>query len=465
MARILIIDDDKAVCKFISSFVKSMGHEPKSAYTLNSGLEQIYTNPFELVFLDVNLPDGDGIKAISKFKNMPGSPEIVVITGEGSINGVELAIQNGAWDYIQKPCGLDEIRLLLIRVLQYRDKKAKRNIPVALKREGIVGTSPEIAHCLELVAKAAATEANVLITGETGTGKELFAKAIHENSQRRENPFVVVDCAALPENLVESALFGYVKGAFTGADHPREGLIKEADRGTLFLDEVGELPLSQQKSFLRVLQEQRFRQVGGKEDIHSDFRLISATNRDPDKLIETGTFRKDLFFRLRSITIQLPPLRTRRSDIPEIFVYYINKLIRKYNAGQKGFSPEFIDSLNRYDWPGNVRELVHAIESALSESLDDPILFPIHLPKHIRSRIKRDSVGAVGLESDDDRGGSTRASFPTIRDLIATTEKKYFENLIVKTKGDMEEICRIAGLSRSKVYARFKKYGLSKFKS
>jgi len=249
MAHILIIDDDKAVCRTLSAFVKSMGHKATSAYRLRSGLEQVSKNAFELIFLDINLPDGDGLNAIAKIKSMPNPPEIVVITGAGNKNGAKIAIETGAWDYIQKPCGMDDIRLLVTRVLQYRKEKSYNNKMLFIKRSGIIGTSPEVTHCLDLVAKAAATEANVLITGETGTGKELFAKAIHENSSRRKKPFVVVDCAALTETLIESELFGYVKGAFTGADQARAGLVKEADGGTLFLDEVGELPISQQKAF------------------------------------------------------------------------------------------------------------------------------------------------------------------------------------------------------------------------
>lgn len=222
MAHILIIDDDSALCEALSRFCISMGHESAYALSLKQGMAVASAGSFDIVFLDVNLPDGNGIEAISRIKKVFGSPEVVIITGEGSRDGAELAIKSGSWDYIEKPLYAEKIKLPLIRVLQYREEKSTRKTPLVLNREGIVGNSPEIKRCLDLVAKAADTDANVLITGETGTGKELFARAIHDNSQRREHAFVVVDCAALPENLIESTLFGHEKGAFTGADRARK---------------------------------------------------------------------------------------------------------------------------------------------------------------------------------------------------------------------------------------------------
>ncbi|MCF8120007.1 MAG: sigma-54 dependent transcriptional regulator [Deltaproteobacteria bacterium] len=460
MAHILIIDDDKAVGEALSSLVQAMGHRHFYASRLKQGLELACMEPFDLVFLDVMLPDGNGIEVIPDIKKAPGSPEVVIITGVGSKDGAELAIKSGSWDYIQKPLSVEKINLSLTRVLQYREEKSKRTRPRVLKREGIIGSSPEMAQCMDLLAKAADTDANVLITGETGTGKERFARAIHENSDRSENAFVVVDCAVLPENLIISTLFGHEKGAFTGADRTREGLIREADGGTLFLDEVGELPVSQQKAFLRVLQERRFRPVGGKKDTVSDFRVIAATNRDIDAMIKTEAFREDLLFRLQSLSIHIPPLRDRGRDIKNIALYYLKELSSKYGPGQKGYSPEFIEALSRYQWPGNVRELNHAVENALSESRDEPTLFPIHLPIHIRSQLARSSVKETRKSSPDI--DSHHTSFPSLKEMMEFTEKEYFQNLVHYTGGDINEICRISGLSRSNVYTRFKKYNLSK---
>ena len=463
MAQILIIDDDKMICQTLSAVCNAMGHETAHAFKLKKGLEQARTDPFDLVFLDVNLPDGNGLQAIDKIKKSPNSPEVVIVTGEGSKDGAELAIKSGSWDYIEKPLSAEKVKLALIRVLQYREEKSARKLPLVLKREGIVGNSAEIKQCLDLVAKAADSDANVLITGETGTGKELFARAIHENSQRRHHAFVVVDCAALPETLIESTLFGHEKGAFTGADRAREGLIKEADGGTLFLDEVGELPLAQQRAFLRVLQERRFRPVGGKRDTVSDFRLIAATNRDINDMVKDGAFREDLLFRLQSLAIAIPALRDRAGDIKDIASYYLAKLSDKYGPGQKGYSPEFLEAITRYEWPGNVRELIHAIENTLSESREVPTLFPIHLPTYIRSRLARASVVEdwQRLQIHEKDIGQTQ-SMPRLKEFMELIEKDYFQRLITMTGGDMKEICRISGIDRSNVYVRFKKYNLSK---
>ena len=275
-----------------------------------------------MILLDVGLPDGNGLDAIARIQKAESRPQIIIITASGDQNGAELAIRNGAWDYIQKPASVHDMALSIIRAIQYREeRKGKRQgagAPRLLKLDGIVGNCPKMKERFELVAQAADTETNVLITGETGTGKELFASAIHNNSLRAKKPFVVVDCSALPETLVESILFGHDKGAFTGAQKAREGLIKQADGGTLFLDEVGELPFPVQKAFLRVLQERRFRPVGTGAEISSDFRLIAATNRDLQKLVLEGVFRDDFLFRLRSFIIELPPLREREEDIAEI---------------------------------------------------------------------------------------------------------------------------------------------------
>jgi DNA-binding NtrC family response regulator len=275
----------------------------------------VATNAYDVIFLDVRLPDGIGLDAIQKIKANSSAPEVVIITGEGDPNGAELAIQYGAWDYIEKPPSVQSVILPLVRALQYRTEKKDAQKPLMIKRDNIIGNSPQLLRSLKKLARAAQSQASVLIEGETGTGKELFAMAIHQSSSRSGKNFVVVDCAALPETLVESVLFGHAKGAFTGADQAKEGLVKQADQGTLFLDEIGELPLSLQKAFLRVLQEQRFRPIGGGSEVNSDFRLIAATNRDLDRMVQEKQFRQDLLFRIRSLVITLPPLRERPEDI------------------------------------------------------------------------------------------------------------------------------------------------------
>ena len=389
MARVLIIDDEPMMGEMLAKMVQKLGHEVVYTPTLREGLEQAGGPGFDIVFLDIYLPDGNGLEALPELRSTPSSPEVIIITGSGDPDGAALAIKNGAWDYIQKPASFEGMTLPFIRALQYRDEKKARKQIAVLKRGEIIGNSPAITHCLDQVAQVSASDINVLITGETGTGKELFARAIHQNSLRMNKNFVVVDCASIPENLVESTLFGYSKGAFTGADRPFDGLIKQADGGTLFLDEVGELPLTIQKVFLRVLQEHRFRPLRSETEIRSDFRLVAASNRDLDKLSEGEHFRKDLLFRLQSLAISLPPLKDRAQDLLELTMHHMTDLCRKYGTEIKGFSPDFFEALASYDWPGNVRELFHALEGAFAVARQDPILYPHHLPSELRIQILR----------------------------------------------------------------------------
>jgi two-component system NtrC family response regulator len=281
MASVLVIDDDVEIGSMLVDLVTSVNHEAEFVTTLKEGVARAREGRFDVVFLDVKMPDGCGLNAIQDVLDVELPPEIVVITGKGDSADAETAITKGAWDYIQKPLSPKKIIQPLNRILEYRDGIRSISRPDnQLKREAIVGNSQAIRECLDAVEKASHSNANVLITGETGTGKELFARAIHANSERRDKNFIVIDCAALPETLAESALFGHEKGAFTGADRTAKGLIGLADGGTLFLDEVGEMNPSLQKVFLRVLQERKFRPVGSKNEIASDFRLIAATNRD-----------------------------------------------------------------------------------------------------------------------------------------------------------------------------------------
>ncbi len=257
-ARILVIDDDEGMCYTLTRMAEEEGHEAQSALTLEEGLAQIRSGRYDVVFLDVRLPDGSGIKAISQVRTVSTPPEIIIVTGYGDKDGAKTALKSGVWDYIEKPARIDALRLSLKRALQYRRQSTNLRDPLSIERGGIVGSSSKLAMCLMLMAHAAQSDASVLICGETGTGKELFARAIHNNSVRADKPFVVVDCASLTRSLTESILFGHTKGAFTGADRDKDGLIRKADGGTLFLDEVGELPFNIQKNFLRVLQEKRF---------------------------------------------------------------------------------------------------------------------------------------------------------------------------------------------------------------
>ncbi len=464
MAKILIIDDDEMFCRMLSSAITGEGFEVDCAFNLSSGLQLVSSRSFDIVLLDVRLPDGNGLDKLSEIRDAASVPEVIILTGAGTPNGAELAIKSGAWDYIQKPSSVSSMMLALIRALQYREEKLKKKPSVNMKMEGIIGGSLKMKACQDLVAEAASCDANVLITGETGTGKELFAKAIHQNSSRAGRNFVIVDCAALTQSLTESTLFGYEKGAFTGADGRRDGLIKQADGGTLFLDEIGELPVSIQKSFLRVLQERRFRPLGGAKEIESDFRLLAATNRSLDKLVESGQFRKDLLFRIRSITLEVPPLRDHLDDLVEIAIYHTTRICKRSRIELKQLSPDFQEALLSYMWPGNVRELVNAVERAIAAALSAPTLFRKHLPSAIRVKLAQGrETGELSEEPLSDIAASPK--LPRLKDLressYARIEKDYLMKLLETTGGDIDQACGIADLGRTRLYELLRKHKIS----
>lgn len=463
MARILIVDDDPMLCTALEGVLSGMGHATDSAHTLASGLEAARKSGPEIIILDVGLPDGNGLAAIAEFRETSTAPEVIILTGDGDPDSAEQAIRSGAWSYITKPPGVNDIRLPVKRALQYR-RSHKPSGAHSLKRHGIVGKSRPMKHCLGLAAKAAATEASVLIQGDTGTGKELFARAIHNNSRRATGPFVVVDCAALPENLVESMLFGHEKGAFTGADRQYKGLVRQADGGTLFLDEVGELSRNVQRAFLRVLQDRRFRPVGGVVEVESNFRLVAATNRNLDDLVADGLFREDLLFRLRSIAVKLPPLSARTGDVQVLAEYFLERFCDRQGIVRKGMASDFREALGRYDWPGNVRELMGAMESSLAQAEGEPNLMFRHLPTHIRAAVARASV--------EPRCGPCPAwtkdaeSFPTLKafreERVAEAERLYLGDLMIAVGWDVSKARKIAGLSRARMYAVLRRHGLKR---
>ncbi len=456
------------ICRLLTRMVERMGHTTKTAGTLQEGMQAALNEPCDVIFLDVRLPDGSGLDVLSDLKSSGSRPEVIIMTGMGDPDGAELAIKNGAWDYIEKPSSIDKMKLPLLRALDFRRERATHATPKVLRREDIVGDSPPMQECLATMAQAAASEANVLITGETGTGKELFALGIHQNSSRAGNSFVVVDCTALPETLVESLLFGHVKGSFTGADRSQKGLIEQAHGGTLFLDEVGELPSALQKSFLRVIQERRFRPVGGDAEINSDFRLIAATNRNLEAMGAEDRFRQDLFFRLRTFNIELPPLRERLEDLPDLVNHHLQRLCHRYKIRPKGLSPDFLEALAAHPWPGNVRELVNVLERTIASALEDPILYPYHLPTYLRVRLARAAVrkdspqgqaGPAGPAGLGQLGGSLQ----DVREAaICAAEERYLRDLMAQTKGGIKQACALSGLSRGRLYALMKKYDISR---
>ncbi|MEF3698324.1 sigma-54-dependent transcriptional regulator [Desulfolutivibrio sp.] len=508
MARLLLLDDDAVFRETMSRVLTRMGHDVACAENLKEGRIRLWAERPDVVFLDLRLPDGHGLSLMPDLKQGLDAPEVIIVTGEEDPQGAELAIKSGAWDYLQKPVTPASLALPLARALEYRAQKAAKRPRAVLKREGIVGGSRAIEECLELVAQAAESDAGVLVTGETGTGKELFARAIHANSLRANSNFVVVDCAALPETLVESVLFGHVKGAFTGADRDRDGLFRLADGGTLFLDEIGELSPAIQKVFLRVLQDGRFRAVGAKHESQSDFRLVAATNRDLGIMAERGGFREDLLYRLKTMVISLPPLRTRPEDIKPLAIHHMNRLCERYRIHTKGFSEEFFAALATHAWPGNVRELFNTLERVLLQHRDQPVLYPMHLPDDIRIRAIRaggrpgaatppepeagragrnfpaeargGGMSGEGLHDrqSDARGGSlawqsrgtgaeSGQSAPISawkkyrRMALEEAEHRYLRELVAAAGGNVTRASALSGLSPSRLYDLLRKYGLA----
>ncbi len=401
MAHVLIIDADAAFAQLVAGIAEGLGHRASRAGGLVEG--RLLADDADVIFLAATLPDGNGVEAMPGLRALPGQPELIVTAEGGDPDGAERAIRHGAWEWLRKPLPADRVVLPLLRALDYRARLPAQR-PSSRLKHSIVGVSTAIRRCLDVVAEAAGSDAAALVTGETGVGKELFARAIHDNSPRAAAPFVAVDCASLPRSLAGSILFGHRKGAFTGADSNRDGLVLQADGGTLFLDEVGELPLSMQKMFLRVLQEHRFRPVGGRTEITSDFRLIAATNRDLEDMAERNTFRSDLLYRMRTVVVSIPPLRERCEDVTALAGHYLPRIWARFALPEKDISPDFHETLLAYHWPGNVRELIHTLERAVLASQDAPKLFARHLPDYLRICLAR-TAARNGVAATDGHGG------------------------------------------------------------
>ena len=482
MFRILIIDDDPNISTIISQLAEDSGCEPSVASNLTDGMVLLKNETFELIFLDVRLPDGSGLHALPAIRSAKGNPDVIIITGAGDPDGAELAIQNGAWDYIEKGSSLKQISFSMERALKFRERNKEWSERI-IKRDQLIGDSPALHSVLENLSVAATGDASVLITGETGTGKEVVARTVHENSPRATGPFIVLDCASIPENLVEGELFGHIKGAFTGATTSQKGVIEQADGGTLFLDEVGELPLPTQSAFLRVLQEKRYRPIGSTTEQTSNFRLVAATNRNIEKMCEEGTFRTDLYYRLKSCSMELPPLRNRLEDVPALAEFHIKRLCEKYNTPRKALSQELTAMLMHYEWPGNVRELVQTLERTIMRAKGESTLYPEHLPVDIRAR----AAGKMLRPADQPQPPMAREAdtnilepvpqelvaslfnkegFPTFKEFrsacIAQVEKVYLENLIRESNGSIKEACKRSGLSRTRLYVLMKEHAISR---
>lgn len=477
MRQILIIDDDPDICETLESLVRRQGHSTHSVRSLSQGRQVLATRDFDILFLDVRLPDGNGLELLNALTTLNSPPEVIILTGKGDPDGAELAIKGGAWDYILKPSSVKEITLTLNRALRYREEKQGLDVDDVLQNNDIVGESSALKTIKKQLLQAAKSSSNLLITGETGTGKEVFARTIHDNSARKAKPFVVVDCASLNESLLESILFGHRKGAFTGAHDHQKGLIKQADGGTLLLDEIGEMPLSMQKAFLRVLQERVFRAVGDAREQTSDFRLIAATNKDLEDMVEKNVFRSDLLYRIKTMKLHLPPLRERTGDIRLLTEHRVKQLCERFGMEVKEINSDFFELLEKHNWPGNIRELFNNIERAVVSAGEEKQLYAMHLPSTLRIAVARqqferpaDSDGQAPPHS----GGSSVRNFrqqlfddflhngtPSMKNFREMTEKIYLSALLEQSGGNIAEILDTSGLSRSHLYSLLKKHRLS----
>jgi len=458
MTRLLVVDDEALVRALVVEAAGGLGLEVLSAGTLEEGLALGHEG-VDLVLLDVLLPDGNGLERIKDFSRLPSRPEILIISGYGDGAAVETALRSGVWEFLTKPLNVQELTQAISQLASYRLGKPRRQESAPLARMGIIGNSPQLMAALQMLAEAAASGVNVLLLGETGVGKELFAHALHKNSTRAAHPFVTVDCAALPASLVESHLFGHAKGAFTGADRSRDGLLVAAHKGTLFLDEVGDLPAVIQGSFLRALELRRFRPVGDVREVESQFRLVAATNRNLEQLAALDLFRSDLLFRLRGISIPIPPLRDRAEDIPDLARHAVMRFCAQHAMPVKEIADGCLNLLLSYAWPGNVRELFHTMARACVAAGHQDRIFAAHLPTEMRVAVARRKVDATPQAVFHGQEMPSLADMPSLREWKTRAEAVYVEQVLEHCRGDMRKAADFAGLSRGHMYELLKKHG------
>jgi two-component system response regulator PilR (NtrC family) len=397
-ARVLVVDDEQSMQEFLEIFFRSEGFQAATAGDLESALLHLEGGDFDVVVTDIQMPGGTGLDLLRKVQDLSPETPVIMMTAFASTETAIAAMKEGAYDYITKPFKVDEIRVVVEKALEKKlltteNRRLKSELKTRRRPRSVIGTSAPMQQVLDLVAQVADSRANVLISGESGTGKEVVARAIHSAGERRDLPFVAVNCGAIPENLLESELFGHVKGAFTGAVQNKSGLFEVAERGTVFLDEIAELSVGLQVKLLRVIQERTFRRVGGTADLTFDARVVTATNRQLHEEVATGRFREDLYYRLNVIEIALPPLRQRRDDIPLLVQHFVERYTRELGKPVKGVTDGALSRLIEYDFPGNVRELENVIERAValcrSDVIDVDVLPPTLLAPRETARPTR----------------------------------------------------------------------------
>ncbi|MCR4411390.1 MAG: sigma-54 dependent transcriptional regulator [Thermoguttaceae bacterium] len=438
---ILIVDDEFSVRDSLAHWLRKDGHEVATAENAHEAMRALQERRFDVALLDIKMPGMDGLELQEHIRRLDSQTAVIMITAFASVDTAVRALKQGAFDYVTKPIDPDEISHLVLRALEAR-RLREENLQLRETIEGlaggetIVGDSPPMRTVMELVEQVAATDATVLLRGESGTGKELIARTIHARSNRRYFPLVPVNCGGLPESLLESELFGYEKGAFTGAVARRKGKIELADGGTLFLDEVGAIHPKMQVDLLRVLETKELVRIGGTRPVKVDFRVIVATNEDLERAVAEGRFREDFYYRIHVFTIDLPPLRARRSDIPALARHFVARFAAQMHKQPVDIAPDAIERLMRHDWPGNVRELSNAIERAMVVGRG-PVLRAEDLPL----------------------GGATRGD-PSAGDSLAEIERRHIAAVLERTGGNITRTAEILQVDRVTVYNKIKKYGL-----
>ncbi len=446
---LLLVDDDAAFRQVLAGELRRLQFDVAAAGSGDEAVRTAVELEPQIVLLDLQLPDRNGLEVLKAIRSACPATEVIMLTGHGSIDTAIESIRLGAFDYVVKPCPLNELEIRIQRALE---RQALRTRTTLLERGltppdlggSFVGSSPAFTELLRLIDRVAPTTSTVLIHGETGSGKEIVAKLLHSRSPRRARPFVTVECAALQESLLQSELFGHERGAFTGADRAKPGLFEVADGGTIFLDEIGEVSLATQVKLLRVLDTSTFRHVGGTAEIRVDVRVIAATNRDLAGMVRQGLFREDLFYRLATITVSVPPLRERIGDVDLLAGHFASQLNDRFGI-RKRIGAEALALLRRHDWPGNVRELAHVVEAAMIVC-DGPEVLPAHLPPSLGLR---SAAPAAPTAASDGR-------MPTLDEL----ERAHVRAALSATAGHRGNAAKLLGISERNLYRKLREYGL-----
>lgn len=456
--RILILDDEPDMARSWGRILEAAGHECLATTDPQEALRLLEAERQALFLTDLRMPAMDGMEMLRRARAIDPLMPVVMLTGFASLESAVAAVKAGAFDFIAKSFSNDQLKLTVERALAKRrleleNLHLREQLRTTLGFENIIGRSPALQQVLDLVRKAARSEANILILGESGTGKELIARAIHANSPRAAQPFVPVDCASLPENLLESELFGHEKGAFTGAGAAKRGLMEAAHQGTLFLDELGELPLGLQVKLLRAFQERQIRHVGGIRQIGVDVRIVSATNRDLRTLAAEGKFREDLYYRINVVDIALPPLRERQGDVELLAASFLRKYARGPEVTVRGFAPEATIALAAYAWPGNVRELQNVIERACALAEGEMITLA-ELPEYLRT-----PAASAGERPVNSAGGKLSLKEAKER-WVSQLEAAYVSDLLKREGGNVSQAARRAGVDRKTLHRMLHKHGI-----